>query len=326
MNNFEKKIFEISNENDFSCLTLEIFRFQAEYSPVYKKYLSLIGCNPVEITSIDDIPYLPVTLFKTNRIITDGKEPEAVFSSSSTTGMTPSRHYIASVGLYEKSFTEAFRIFYGEPSGYTFLCLLPSYLEREGSSLVYMADRLSALSANPDNGFYLYNHAELYEKLLKLRNEGIKTILLGVSFALIDFATSYKIDFPELIVMETGGMKGRGQEMSREAIHTTIKNSFGVKTVHSEYGMAELLSQSYSKGDGLYFSAPWKRVMIRDLSDPFSLVADGKRGGVNIIDLANLYSCSFIETEDLGMKEAGNSFRILGRISDSELRGCNLLL
>jgi len=265
--------------------------------------------------------------------------PQKTFTSSATTGMTPSRHPVADLSLYERSFSEGFRLQYGSPSDYAILALLPSYLEREGSSLVYMTENLMKQSANECNGYYLYNHTELYEMLCRLKDDGQKTILIGVSFALLDFVSGLKLDpalkmeFPDLIVVETGGMKGRGEELSREELHWRLKEGFGVDTIHSEYGMAELLSQAWSKGDGIFFTPPWMKVLIRDLNNPFRLLSDGergennnKRGGINIIDLANVYSCSFIETEDMGMTDPAGGFKIFGRIKNSELRGCNLLM
>lgn len=323
---FEQKIFEVSSESEFSELALEIFHFQAEHSPVYKEYISLLGIKPESVRKIGQIPFLPVSLFKSADIITEGYKPEIIFTSSSTTGMIPAKHPVAKISLYEKSFSAGFRYFYGDPGEYAILSLLPSYLEREGSSLVYMAESLMKQSGNPANGFYLYNHSELYENLKSLKKEGTQVILLGVSFALLDFVEKFKIDFPNLTVIETGGMKGRREELTREEIHEALCTGFNTKYIHSEYGMAELLSQSYSKGDGIFQSVPWMRIIIRDTSNPFKMVGNGVRGGVNIIDLANLYSCSFIQTDDLGIKEAGDSFRILGRMENSEIRGCNLLL
>lgn len=326
MEYFEKKIFSISSISEFENLALDIFFFQSQKCDVYKRYIELIDVDPKKVSAVEHIPFLPVQLFKNQRIIADGRAPDIVFSSSSTTGINPSKHYVASVDLYEKSFLAAFNKFYGAPSKFVILSLLPSYLEREGSSLVYMANKLMSVSGNRLNGFYLYNHSDLFDTLILLKNQSVPTILLGVSFALLDFVKEYKLDFPNLIVIETGGMKGRGEELNRETIHTFLKNGFGVEKIHSEYGMTELLSQSYSLGDGLFQSPPWKQIYIRDLQNPFKLLPNSIKGGVNIIDLANIYSCSFIETEDLGIKEAENSFRILGRISNSELRGCNLLL
>ncbi|OFY39400.1 MAG: hypothetical protein A2X18_04700 [Bacteroidetes bacterium GWF2_40_14] len=265
--------------------------------------------------------------------------PQKIFTSSATTGMTPSRHPIVDLSIYERSFSDGFRLQYGNPSEYAILALLPSYLERAGSSLVYMTESLMKQSANPNNGYYLYNHTDLYDMLYRLRADGQKTILIGVSFALLDFISALKLEtghrpeFPDLIVVETGGMKGRGEELSREELHSRLKEGFGVDKIHSEYGMAELLSQAWSKGDSLFFTPPWMKILIRDLNNPFHLLSDGerggndsKRGGINIIDLANVYSCSFIETEDMGMTSSDGGFKIFGRIKNSELRGCNFLI
>lgn len=326
METFEDKIFKIEGKSNFDETALTVFRYQAVNCPVYKRYLELLNVDYKQISATEQIPYLPIQLFKNMEIIVENRKPEVIFTSSSTTGVSPSKHYVASLKLYEKSFLNGFYKIYGNPSKYAILSLLPSYLEREGSSLVYMANKLMTDSANSNNGFYLYNHSELFEKLNTLKKNQVPTILLGVSFALLDFVNEFRIDFPSLIVIETGGMKGRGRELSREDIHNSLKDGFGSNNIHSEYGMAELLSQAYSVGNGVFTAPPWMRIYIRDLQNPFKILPLSNKGGVNIIDLANLYSCSFIETEDLGIKETENSFRILGRISNSELRGCNLLL
>ncbi len=313
-------------EEVFSGLAMEIFRYQAIKCAPYAKYMELLGVDTNRIMSIDEIPFLPVKLFKNNTIYSHKETPQKVFTSSATSGMTPSNHPVADLSLYKLSFTRAFRMFYDSPEKFNILALLPSYLEREGSSLVYMAEHLIKESKSESSGFYLYDHNKLAYTLEKLRFSDRKTILLGVSFALVDFAKSHKIEFPELIVMETGGMKGRGEELSREEIHAAIKNSFGVARVHSEYGMAELLSQAYSDGNGLFRTPHWMKFLLRDFTNPLKILKNGDRGGLNIIDLANINSCSFIETEDIGIKEAGNLWRIPGRIQNSEIRGCNLLL
>lgn len=313
-------------EEVFSGLAMEIFRYQAIKCAPYAKYMELLGVDTNRIMSIDEIPFLPVKLFKNNTIYSHKETPQKVFTSSATSGMTPSNHPVADLSLYKLSFTRAFRMFYDSPEKFNILALLPSYLEREGSSLVYMAEHLIKESKSESSGFYLYDHNKLAYTLEKLRFSDRKTILLGVSFALVDFAKSHKIEFPELIVMETGGMKGRGEELSREEIHAAIKNSFGVARVHSEYGMAELLSQAYSDGNGLFRTPHWMKFLLRDFTNPLKILKKGDRGGLNIIDLANINSCSFIETEDIGIKEAGNLWRIPGRIQNSEIRGCNLLL
>ncbi len=319
-------MFGIKNETDFEKKALEIFHIQSKECTPYSEYLSLLEVDPNKVSSTSQIPFLPVTLFKKRDIICGNSAPEKIFTSSSTTGATPSRHLVKDLALYRKSFTDCFRLFYGDPQSYTILALLPSYLEREGSSLVYMADHLIKDSGKPYSGFYLYNYQELYSTLCNLSQKRERTILLGVSFALLDFAERFSIEFPTLKVIETGGMKGRGREISREELHLRLKRGFGVDKIGSEYGMAELLSQAWSYEEGLFMTPPWMRVIIRSLDNPFENPGNGKKGGINIIDLANINSCSFIETEDIGIKEAGNTFRVLGRIKNSELRGCNLLL
>lgn len=332
MNSLPCKIFDIASETEFRLLCLEIFRMQAQHCCVYKEYLELTGCNPWKVNSINQIPFLPVRFFKSKKIVTtrpddaESKKEEIIFTSSATTGMTPSKHYVADLKLYERSFTETFRRFYGDPAQYAILSLLPSYLERKGSSLVYMAEYLMKLTKNPASGFYLYNFRELADTLTRLKGEGQKTILLGVTFALLDFVKEYKTDFPQLTVIETGGMKGRGREIARNMLHKILCEGFGVEKIHSEYGMAELLSQAYSKGDGPFLTPPWMKIVIRDLYDPFSY-RDGFNitGGINIIDLANINSCSFIETEDMG-RITDRGFEVLGRMKDAERRGCNMLI
>lgn len=328
----KESIFNIKDEKDFEYWCLKIFRHQYLHCVVYRNYVDGIGVNHEEVMKISDIPFLPIQLFKSNKVVSDEAFPEensAVFSSSATTGMTPSHHYISDLSLYEKSFLEGFRFFYGDPSQYCFLALLPSYLEREGSSLVYMVSRLIELSNHPESGFYLYNREDLHRMILSLKERRIKVVLFGVAFALLDYANEFSsdgVDFSDdLIVIETGGMKGRAEELTREELHRRLSNAFGVKNIHSEYGMCELLSQGYSTGDGTFMTPTWMKILIRDLIDPFSFVEDGVRGGINIIDLANINSCSFIETEDLGRVQNGK-FTIEGRIATSERRGCNMLL
>lgn len=317
---------ETSGKERFNSLALEVFRFQYENCKPYREFVSLLGTDIEAVDSPEKIPFLPIRFFKSRDVYSATREPEKLFTSSATTGMVPSRHPVADLSLYELSFTKAFGHFYGNPGEYTILALLPSYLEREGSSLVYMADRLINLSGSGHSGFYLYNFEELRTKLEILKKERKKTLLIGVSFALLDFVKDYPVDFPELTVMETGGMKGRGIELPREELHRILMNGFGVKAIHSEYGMAELLSQAYSAGDGIFATPHWMNVYTRDLSNPLKVTPAPGRGGLNVTDLANVNSCSFIETEDLVIKETGNLFRIPGRINNSELRGCNLLL
>lgn len=325
----KKAIFEIDSAGRFDEICMDVFAFQAKNNPAYREYLSLLGTDISAVGSPDLIPALPIRFFKSRRVVSSAGPEEIVFTSSATTGMIPSRHYVTDTALYERSFTGGFRLFYGDPAGYVILALLPSYLERKGSSLVYMAEKLIQMSGEPESGFYLYNYPDLYALLEKLKSEGRKTILLGVSFALLDFVASFKTDFPGLTVIETGGMKGRGRELSREELHNKLAAGFGTAHIHSEYGMAELLSQAYSVKGGLFRTPPWMRVLVRNLYNPFEYYTNydiSPSGGINVIDLANLNSCSFIETEDRGRVYSDGSFTIEGRIQDSELRGCNLLL
>ncbi|HET6991120.1 MAG TPA: acyl transferase, partial [Bacteroidia bacterium] len=289
----QERIFSVS-ETDFDSLALEIFRFQFEHNSVYAAFAKGIGRNPENVNRVEEIPFLPVELFKTHKIYASEKEPEIIFTSSGTTGQITSKHAIAAISLYRKSFTNAFRKFYGEPGNWIILALLPSYLEREGSSLVYMADYLIRETENAYSGFYLNNYKELSEKLEKLNREGKKILLLGVTYALLDLAEKFPQQLKNVVVMETGGMKGKRKEMIREEVHDILKKSFGVSEIHSEYGMTELLSQAYSKGNGIFKCPPWMKIKIREMNDPLSWAQNEKTGGVNVIDLANLYSCSFI--------------------------------
>ncbi len=326
LQSIKERIFRIDSPEEFNRIAMEIFHYQSVKCEPYRQYIELLGIDISSVSDIMKIPFMPVQFFKSHKIYCVPEEPQKQFTSSATTGMVPSVHYVADLSIYQESFTKSFSMAYGDPSEYAILALLPSYLEREGSSLIYMADSLIRQSGNIHSGYYLYNHDDLYYMLENLRDKGQKTMLLGVSFALLDYVEKYTSVFPSLIVIETGGMKGRGTEMPREVIHDKLRKGFGVEHIHSEYGMAELLSQAYSKGDGLFSAPPWMQVFIRDLNNPFRFVEDDKLGGINIIDLANAGSCSFIETQDMGIKTAGNLFRIPGRIKGSELRGCNLLL
>lgn len=323
------RIFQTSTPDQFRDACLEVFSYQAEYCPVYRQYIELLGIDASEVKTVDDIPFLPISFFKTHRVITS-REPEPeikeIFSSSSTTGMTPSHHYLTDTDIYRESFTRSFEMFYGALDSYVLLALLPSYLERKGSSLVYMIDEMIKMTGSPESGYYLYNHQELYDTICRLQSEKMKIILFGVTFALLDFAAKYSLPASDMLVFETGGMKGRGEELPREEVHRRLTSSLGVQKIHSEYGMCELLSQGYSSGDGIFVSPPWMKIIIRDLTDPYKKAPLGERGGVNIIDLANLNSCSFIETEDLGRLFQDGSYLIEGRIPKSERRGCNMLL
>ena len=320
----QDQIFQLKTVIEFENLCLKIFQYQAEMVPVYAKYIKLLSIIPAQVKSIRQIPFLPVNFFKSHHV-KGNDDYKLIFTSSATTGSAVSQHFVQDLSIYKNSFNHCFKQFYGNPAPLTILALLPSYLERGGSSLVYMVEELIKQSAL-DSGFYLYNHEELYEKLIKIQKQKKPVLLIGVSFALCDFAEKYQLNFPELMVMETGGMKGKRKEIIREELHQILQNGFGVPSIHSEYGMTELLSQAYSTGNGIFVCPPWMRVLIRDTNDPLSFVQDGKTGGINIIDLANINSCSFIATQDLGKTHYQNSFEVLGRFDNSDIRGCNLLI
>jgi phenylacetate-coenzyme A ligase PaaK-like adenylate-forming protein len=323
----KKSVFQSGDLVHFNETALRIFHYQYLNNEIYRTFCDLLGKGPDLVSRLEDIPFLPISFFKDHQIVTGPADKiQKVFISSGTTGMVPSRHFVTDLKVYEQSFSMGFEYFYGPVQDYCFLALLPGYLERPGSSLIYMMEHLIKMTANNGSGFYLHNHEELYDKLLQLGKKGQKTILIGVSFGLLDFIEKHTIDFPELMVMETGGMKGRRREMVREELHKILCKAFGVSGIHSEYGMTELLSQAWSKGDGIFQCPPWMRILTRDVNDPLSLAGEGKSGGVNIIDLANIYSCSFIATQDLGKLNDDGSFEILGRFDDSEVRGCNLLV
>ncbi|GAB4138081.1 MAG: acyltransferase [Bacteroidia bacterium] len=319
-------LFNIDSESHFISAALQVFRHQYNHCSVYRAFASALGKTPDSVAALHDIPFLPVEFFKTHRVYSSSHPPQITFTSSGTTGQITSRHEVADVNIYETSFLKGFERFYGNPAEWTFLCLLPSYLEREGSSLVYMADVLIRKSASQQSGFYLKNYRELSEKLRMLNASGTKTLLLGVTYALLDLAEQFPQALENITIMETGGMKGKRREMIREELHSILKSAFHVNAIHSEYGMTELLSQAYSLGEGKFFTPPWMKILIREMNDPFSFVPEGKTGGVNIIDLANIHSCSFIATSDLGKIRADGSFEILGRFDNSDIRGCNLMV
>lgn len=321
-----RQIFSINNSGSFEQLALQVFGHQAENCLIYKQFIGHLGINTGHIKRLEQIPYLPIAFFKTHDVLSSSDRAEIVFSSSGTTGMAYSRHLVTDTGIYDQSFNQAFELFYGSVEETCFLALLPSYLEREGSSLIYMVDALIRQSKHPDSGYFLHNHDELYLRLKKLQLTGQKTILIGVTYALLDFIEKYRMEFPELIVMETGGMKGKRKEMVREELHLELQKGFGVNVIHSEYGMTELLSQAYSKGNGIFNCPPWMRITLRDTNDPLSLLAANKTGGINVIDLANINSCSFIATQDLGRVFPDRSFEVLGRFDNADIRGCNLLV
>ena len=305
---------------------LETFRFQAAENPVYKQYLELLDCNPLSIKEVSRIPFLPVEFFKSHRVVTGTGRETRIFESSGTTGADTSKHYILNDEVYINSLSTGFREFFGEPSSWCFLALLPSYLERQNSSLVFMMDHLIRQSRNALSGFYLNNLDQLAENLKILEESGQKTMLIGVSFALLDLATLFPMPLNHTIVVETGGMKGRRRELTRTELHGILKEAFRLDAVGSEYGMTELLSQAWSTGGGLYQCPPGMKILIRDPYDPLRHMPVGKSGGIDVIDLANRNSCSFIQTQDLGRLHPDGSFEVLGRFDNSELRGCNLML
>lgn len=314
-------ILRISSREEFERCALELFRFQAEHTAPYRRYVELLGVEPAHVERLEDIPFLPIELFKTTDVYCGSEPAEMIFTSSNTGSTVASRHLVASLDAYRKTFIEAFRRFYGEPQKWSIYGLLPSYLEREGSSLVYMVDTL--IKECGSGGFYLYD----YERLIAdMEADQKPKILLGVSYALWDLAEQYAPKLRDTIVMETGGMKGRRQELTKSELHAILCRGFGIEHIDSEYGMAELMSQAYSSGNGIFRTPEWMRVMVRDINDPFDHSPAGSRGGIDIIDLANISSCAFIQTQDMGRLYEDGSFQIEGRIAGSDIRGCNLLV
>jgi phenylacetate-coenzyme A ligase PaaK-like adenylate-forming protein len=321
-----QQVFSISTSQQFTDAALQAFRQQAQHCAIYRQFLEGLRVDIAGVDTLEKIPFLPISFFKSHKVVSSNNQVEVTFTSSGTTGMITSSHYVTDVNWYRESFRRAFKLFYGDVIDYCVLALLPAYLEREGSSLIYMAQDMITESNNPDSGFYLYNHAELYAQLKHQQKNKKPTLLIGVTFALLDFVEQHAINFPELIVMETGGMKGRRKEMIREELHHDLCAGFGVNAIHSEYGMTELLSQAYSKGEGMFECPPWMRIITRDTNDPLSLTDTGRTGGINIIDLANINSCCFIATQDLGRVADDGTFEVLGRFDHSDIRGCNLLV
>ncbi len=320
-----ERIFSIKNEADFQELALEIFQYQAKNIPVYSRYLAALKVNPNSIQHCKDIPFLPIEFFKNNIICSDPENIAITFSSSGTTGTETSKHPVNDLNIYKESYRKAFAHFYGPITDYCIIALLPSYLEREGSSLIYMCDDLIQTTKANGSGFYL-NEFEKIKSIIKENSGNKKILLIGVTYALLDFAEQLPFQMKETIIMETGGMKGKRKELLREEVHHILKNAFQVESIHSEYGMTELLSQAYSNGNGIFECPNWMRVLIRETNDPLSLASAGRTGGVNIIDLANLHSCSFIATQDLGKLHPNNQFEIVGRFDNAAIRGCNLLI
>ncbi|WP_348823850.1 acyl transferase [Flavobacterium aestuarii] len=319
-------IFTISSQKQFEKTALKIFRFQYENNSVYKEFCDLLKTNPQKVKSLHQIPFLPIQFFKNREVVSNNNPVQTTFTSSGTTGAITSRHLVTDVSIYEESYRKGFSQFYGNIENYVILALLPSYLEREGSSLIHMVEDLIQLTNNSDSGFYLNNHDELIQKLIELDEAGQNVILIGVTYALLDLIEKQTFQLQNTIIMETGGMKGKRREMIREELHEQLCSGFGVSAIHSEYGMTELLSQAYSLGNGVFECPSWMQIHIRDTEDALTYINDGKTGGINVIDLANINSCSFIATQDLGKKYPNNSFEVLGRFDNSDIRGCNLMV
>ncbi len=319
------QIFNIKSQEEFDIYALKIFAYQFNHVEIYKKYISLLGLEVKKITSTQQIPYLPIQLFKTHKIIADGMSSEIVFKSSATSGIGQSSHYVANKDIYEKSFKYGFEKHFGKTDTYIIIGLLPSYIEKGGSSLVYMVDHLIRLSNQKESNFYLNNFDELRELLKETSQKQIPVILFGVTYALLDFAEKNKLPLEHVQIIETGGMKGRREEITKEELHEVLTKSFSIESIGGEYGMTELLSQAYSTKEGIYKTPPWMRVVITDINDPFKILGNNQWGKINVIDLANVYSCSFIATEDIGQKISENEFKIAGRIDNSDTRGCSLL-
>ena len=319
-------IFTISSQKQFEKIALKVFRFQHENNPVYHDFCNHLKVDKQKVKSLQQIPFLPIQFFKSHNVLSSTDSIQETFSSSGTTGMTTSKHHVTDITLYEESYRKGFADFYGNIEDYVILALLPSYLERDGSSLIYMVDDLIKLSNNPESGFYLNQYDTLSQKLTELDNSGQNVILIGVTYALLDLVEQNNFSLKNTIIMETGGMKGKRKEMIREELHQLLCDGFGVENIHSEYGMTELLSQAYSLGNGVFECPSWMQILIRDTEDALTYITDGKTGGINVIDLANINSCSFIATQDLGKKNPNNSFEVLGRFDNSDIRGCNLMV
>ena len=319
-------IFNISTEDEFNNLALKIFKHQFENNPVYRSFCDLLYKHPSDVRSINEIPFLPIQFFKSHDVLSNINTVEKTFSSSGTTGSITSKHHVTDLNIYKESFTKGFECFYGSIEDYVILALLPSYLEREGSSLIYMVEDFIKTSKHPESGFYLNNLSELNETLTALDKKGKKILLIGVSFALLDLVESYQFQLKNTVIMETGGMKGRRKELVRDELHTILKQGFGVNTIHSEYGMTELLSQAYSKGNGVFECPKWMKILTRDTEDALTILPQQQNGGINVIDLANINSCSFIATQDLGKVHHDGTFEIIGRFDNSDIRGCNLMV
>jgi len=322
----QEQIFNIHTEDDFETCALQVFKHQFENNRVYRSFCDLLFIHPSDVKEVREIPFLPIQFFKSHKILSSNRAIQETFTSSGTTGSITSNHFVTDISLYEKSYRSGFKHFYGDIEEYVVLALLPNYLERKGSSLVHMVDDLIRKSKNQESGFYLNNLDEIAQKLLKLDQKKQKTLLIGVTFALLDLIEKQEFQLKNTIVMETGGMKGRRKELVRNELHELLKNGFGVSKIHSEYGMTELLSQAYSKADGIFDCPPWMKILTRDPEDALTILENDKTGGLNVIDLANYNSCSFIATQDLGKVYKNGHIEILGRFDHSDIRGCNLMV
>ena len=321
------KIFSVQPGLEFEKLTIELFHFQYKENQVYHNYVKALGVNPESIRNLSDIPYLPISFFKTNEVISGNNgQYDDIFHSSTTTSGTPSRHFVKDIKVYKESFRKGFARFYVNIKEYCVLALLPSYLERDGSSLVYMVEDLIRQSNNAMSGFYIHDYDKLVETLKVCEKAGQKTLLLGVTYALLKLAEEFPMPLQHTTIMETGGMKGKREELPKQEVHTILKKAFHVEAIHSEYGMTELLSQAYSKGHGLFECPNWMKIGVRDMYDPFQVNFQKGSGAINIIDLANVNSCSFIATDDIGALYDNGRFEISGRIDYSDIRGCNLMV
>lgn len=322
----QNAIFNIQNEEDFTKVALQVFQHQFVNNKVYRSFCDLLYIHPSDVKSIEQIPFLPIQFFKSHQVLSTTDDVQEIFTSSGTTGSITSKHLVTDISLYKQSYLDGFKHFYGNIEEHTILALLPNYLEREGSSLVYMVQDLILKSNNSESGFYLHNLPELILKLKELDASNQKVLLIGVSFALLDLIDEYQFNLKNTIIMETGGMKGRRKEMIRAELHEVLSKGFGVEKIHSEYGMTELLSQAYSKGNGIFKCPPWMKILTRDTEDALTIQQSGKTGGMNVIDLANYNSCSFIATQDLGKVHTDTTFEIIGRFDNSDIRGCNLMV
>ena len=322
----QETIFNIQTQEDFKQVALAVFKHQFNNNKVYRSFCDLLYVHPSSVSKIEEIPFLPIQFFKTREVVSSKEKTEEIFTSSGTTGSVTSKHFVTNINLYKASYLKGFTHFYGNIETYVVLALLPNYLERKGSSLVFMVDDLIRKSKNKESGFYLNNIEELAKKLIELDKKGQKTLLIGVSFALLDLVEKQQFSLKNTIIMETGGMKGRRKELIREELHQQLKNGFGVAEIHSEYGMTELLSQAYSKGNGIFKTPPWMKILTRETEDALTINSFGKNCGINVIDLANYNSCSFIATQDLGKVYKNGTFEIIGRFDNSDIRGCNLMV